>query len=267
VFVALLVLLGAPGVSLAQETSGPVSAPPARPSPAAAPAPDPAAPAGPPPHIAFLDKGKTIYVMDFAPAPAPAAAKLPATGMSSSDGPVDSGAMGAPRLNAPNPEPPVLAPSSGVSGILADDLIRGLKKAGYKPKFLAANAPIPEDGLLLTGVFTQKGADGNLHRATVGQGQPAADVQLYLTTANLLRNVRPLYEPIDKRATADSAGAAIRLNPEVATLKFSLAGNSDAKAVKKLADQIVAELVRLTLQAEAQGLSGSGDPINQYSKP
>jgi predicted trehalose synthase len=141
-----------------------------------------------------------------------------------------------------------------------------LKKAGYKPKFLAANAPIPEDGLLLTGVFTQKSADGVLHRAAVGQEQPAADVQLYLTTANLLRNVKPLYEPVDKSA-ADSAGAAIRLNPEVATLKFSLAGNSDTKAVKKLADQIVAELVRVTLQAEAQGLSGSGDPINQYSKP
>jgi hypothetical protein len=205
--------------------------------------------------------------MDFAPAPAPAAAHLPATGISSSDGPVDSGSMRAPRLNASDPEAAASAPSSGANGILADDLMRGLKKAGYKPKFLAANAPIPDDGLLLTGVFTQKSADGILRRATVGQGQAATDVQLYLTTANLLHNVRPLYEPIDKRATADSAGAAIRLNPEVATLKFSLAGNSDAKAVKKLADQIVAELVRLTLQAEAQGLSGSGDPINQYSKP
>jgi hypothetical protein len=205
--------------------------------------------------------------MDFAPAPAPAAANLPATGISSSDGPVASGSMRAPRLNASDPEAAASAPSSGANGILADDLIRGLKKAGYKPKFLAANAPTPEDGLLLTGVFTQKSADGILHRAAVGQGQPAADVQLYLTTANLLRNVRPLYEPVDKRAAAESAGEAIRLNPEVATLKFSLAGNSDAKAVKKLADQIVAELVRVTLQAEAQGLSGSGDPINQYSKP
>jgi hypothetical protein len=204
--------------------------------------------------------------MDFAPPPAPAAANLPATGISSSDGPVDSGSMRAPRLNASDSEPAAPAPSSGATGILADDLIRGLKKAGYKPKFLAANAPIPDDGLLLTGVFTQKSADGILHRAAVGQGQPAADVELYLTTASLLRNVKPLYEPVDKSA-ADSAGAAIRLNPEVATLKFSLAGNSDAKAVKKLADQIVAELVRLTLQAEAQGLSGSGDPINQYSKP
>ena len=174
--------------------------------------------------------------------------------------------MGAPRLNASDSELPVSAPSSGASGILADDLVRGLKKAGYKPKFLAANAPIPDDGLLLTGVFTLRSPDGVLHRATVGPGQSASDVQLYLTTANLLRTVRPLYEPVDKR-TADSAGVAIRLNPEVAVLKFSLPGNSDAKAVKKLADQIVAEMVRLTLQAEAQGLSGSGDPINQYSKP
>lgn len=145
--------------------------------------------------------------------------------------------------------------------------MRGLKKAGYKTKFLATQEEIPEEGLLITGVFTQKGPDGVLRQVKAGPGQVAGNMLLYLTSDNLLRAVRPIYEPVDKSAAPTSVGVAIRLNPEVATLKFSAPMNPDAKAVKKLADQIVAELERLTLQAEAQGLSGSSDPINKYSKP
>jgi hypothetical protein len=263
-FLGCVVWLGAPGLLPAQETSGPTPPPAAKPS--SATAPDPATSSGPPPHIAYLDKEKTIYVMDFAPAPEQAA-KPAAPGVSSSDGPIDSGSMKAPRLNASEADTPASAAGSGPSRILADDLMRGLKKAGYKTKFLTVDEAAPEEGLLLTGVFTRTGPDNVLRRVTVGPGQPATDVQLYITTENLLRTERPLYEPVGKTTEKDPAGEAIRLNPEVATLKFSIQGNPDAKAVKKLADQIVAELQRLTLQAEAQGLSGSGDPINKYSKP
>jgi hypothetical protein len=37
--------------------------------------------------------------------------------------------------------------------------------------------------------------------------------------------------------------------------------------MKKTAEQVVAELQRLTLQAESEGLAGSDDPLNKYSKP
>jgi hypothetical protein len=204
--------------------------------------------------------------MDFGSAPEQPT-KVASTGVSSSDGPVDPRSMGAPKLNASDPEPSVHASSLGSSRVLADDLVRGLKKAGYKAKVLPANEPVPEEGLLLTGVFTEKGPDGVLRRVNPGSGQSGGEAQLYLTSANLLRTVRPLYEPVDKDAGPNSSGVPIRLNPDVATLKFSAPMNPDAKAVKKLADQIVAELQRLTLQAESQGLDGSGDPINKYSKP
>ncbi len=255
-------LLARPGAASAQEASKPADAPAT--TPAAVPSPDPAL--GPPPHISYLDKEKTVYVMDFAPAAEPAAAPAPVPPRAN-DEPIDPGAMGAPRLNASEMDAPRSASNSGLGRVLADDLQRGIKKAGYKTKFLAAKEPVPEEGLLLTGVFTRTGPDGVLRRVTVGPGQLAADVQLYITIENLLRTERPLYEPVGKGSTKDSTGVAIRLNPEVATLKFSMPGNPDAKAVKKLSDQIVAELQRLALQAEAQGLSGSGDPINKYSKP
>jgi hypothetical protein len=175
--------------------------------------------------------------------------------------------MNAPKLDASDADAPAAAANSGPSRILADDLMRGLKKAGYKAKFLSAQEEVPEEGLLLTGVFTQQGPGGVLRGVSLGPGQTAGNVLLYLTSDNLLRTVRPLYEPVDKNAAPTAGGMAIRLNPEVATLKFSAPTNPDPKAVKKLADQIVAELQRLTLQAESQGLDGSGDPINKYSKP
>ncbi|HEY0704092.1 MAG TPA: hypothetical protein VGD60_15085 [Candidatus Acidoferrales bacterium] len=221
--------------------------------PAEAAAPDP------PPHIAYLDKEKTIYVTDFA-----AAGDSPAPIAPPNSGPIDPGSIGSPRPNASDVDAPPLA-NAGANRVLSDDLLRGFKKAGYKVKYLGPRDPIPEDGILVSGAFTQTGKDGVLRLISPGPGPAGADVQLYVTTGNLLRTRRALYEPIDKNA--NSAGAPIRLNPEVARLKFSVPANPDPKAVKKVAEQIVAELQRLTLQAAAQGLSGSGDPINQYAKP
>jgi len=226
---------------------------------------EPAAP-GPRPHITYLDKSKTIYVTDFAAGVETAPASSPAPNPAANDGPIDPRSTGSPRLNGTDNLAGAPA-NPGVGKVLADNLLRDLKKAGFKTKFLGAHDPVPEEGTLLAGVFTQTGKDGELRRAAMGPGQSNGDVQLYMTTGNLLRTAKPLYEPVDKGSTGNSGNALIRLNPEVATLKFSLPGNPDTKAVKKTAEQIVAELERLTLQAESQGLAGAEDPINKYSKP
>jgi hypothetical protein len=116
-------------------------------------------------------------------------------------------------------------------------------------------------------VFAQTGKDGLLRRAAMGPGRAGSDVQLYIATIDLLRSEKPLYEPIKQDPDSDVAAVPIKLNPEVATLKFSVARNPTGKAVKKVAEQIVAALQHLTLQAESEGLAGSGDPLNKYSKP
>jgi hypothetical protein len=216
--------------------------------------------AGPAPHITYLDKSKIIYVMDFGADLETASAAAP------NDGPIDPRAMGSPQLNGTdNLARGTAAPGAGKA--LADDLLRDLKKAGYKTKLLGAREPMPEEGILLSGVFTQTGKGPEIRRVIVGADQLSGDVQIYLTTANLLRTQKPLYEPVSKGSAGNSASEAIRLNPEVATLKFVMPANADAKAIKKTAEQIVAELERLTLQAESQGLAGTEDPINKYSKP
>jgi len=206
----------------------------------------------PHPHIAYLDKSKTIYVAEFETAPS-APAKV---------SPIDSSSVGSPSLNGTGLEP--VGDSQRITQVLAESLLHEIKKAGYKPKLLGAGDLRPDEGLLITGVFTQMGKDGQLRRAAVGPNQPTGSIQLYVTTSNLLRPAKPLYEIVEQAA---SGAAPIKLNPEVATLKFSLPGDPTDTALKKTAAQIVAELQRLTLQAESEGLGGSDDPLNKYSKP
>lgn len=210
------------------------------------------------PHIAFLDKSKTIYIAEFAAA---ASATSP---VESKDGPIDGGSVGSPRLNGTDIQS--AGDSRTITSQLANHLLREIKKAGYKPKLLAPGDARPDDGLLISGVFAQTGKDGQLRRAAIGSGQSGGDIQLYVTSSNLLRPEKPLYEVIKQGAGA-AADTPIKLNPDVATLKFSVPGNPTDKAVKKVAEQIAAELQRLTLQAESEGLAGSDDPINKYSKP
>src|SRR5277367_5370546 len=136
----LLVVFGIARVS-AQESSKPSEAPASNINSAAAANPV----SGRAPHIAFLDKDKTIYVMNFAstfelvPPVPPARAN---------DAPIDPGSRGAPRLNASDMETPAGAAANlGAGRVLAGDLMRGLKKAGYKTKFLEGDQPEPQEGL------------------------------------------------------------------------------------------------------------------------
>jgi len=143
--------------------------------------------------------------------------------------------------------------------MMSDALAHDLKKAGYKAKLLGAGDARPEDGMLVSGVFVQAGKDGRLRRAHLNAGVNASDVLIYATTTNLYHVAKPMY--------AAAADDSITLNPEVAVLKFTLGKELSDKAIKKTAGQVVAELERISLQAEAEGLAGSGDPLNKFSKP
>jgi hypothetical protein len=210
-------------------------------------------------HIAYLDKSKTIYIAQFE-----TCAEARPT-VREKDAPIDRGSMGNPRADRTDEES--ASGSRCMAQLMSDSLLHEIKRAGYRPKLLGSGDPRPGDGILVTGVFTQTGQDGLLRLAALGPGQAGGDVQLYITTSDLLRSEKPLYEAIKQGSGSDVAAVPIKLNPEIAVLAFSVARNPTEKAVKKLAEQIVAELQRLTLRAESEGLAGSGDPLNKYSKP
>lgn len=238
----IFALLCGAQIAVAQETSPPVEAPEPYPRP----------------HIAYLDKSKTIYVTEFE------TSSENAHGAPPKYGPVDTGSMGNPRSSGTRVEQ--VGASGRLTTLLAESLVREIKKAGYKPKMLVAGDSRPDDGILISGVYTETGKDGQLRRAVPGTARPAGDLQLYVTTSNLLRPAKPLYEVV-KPASDHGLESAIKLNPDVATVKFSVNNNPGDKDLKKTAAQIVAELQRLTLQAESEGSAGSDDPLNKYSKP
>jgi hypothetical protein len=215
-------------------------------------APAPAASPSPPPRLADLDKSKIIYVADFDAA----AAATP--GARAVDGPVDSGSTASPRLNGTDA---ALSASAGqrVPRMMSDALVHDLRKAGYKTKLLGASEARPEDGMLISGVFVQAGKDGHLRRASLGAGDRTTDILIHATTTNLFHVAKPLY--------AAGADNSITLNPDVAVLKFNLGKDLSDKAIKKAAEQVVTELQRISLQAESEGLGGSSDPLNKFSKP
>ena len=223
------------------------------------PQPGEADAASPRPHITYLDKTRTIYITDFESSVAPSPPLQP------NAAPIAEGSNGNPRSNGTNSDP--IEPGPHVARLISDTLLREFKKAGYKAKIIGARDPRPDEGMLIEGVFTQQGKDGQLRRATIEAGHPVDGVQLYVTTSNLLRPSKPLYEVVKPESAGGVVSAPIRLNPEVATLKFSVTGNFDDKAAKKAAEQIATELERLRLQAESEGLAGSDDPLNKYSKP
>jgi hypothetical protein len=204
------------------------------------------------PHLAYLTKSKIIYVSDF-DASAKATPDVPPA-----DGPADSGSMGSPRPNGTYGKP-VGDVGSRAAKIMSDAIVHDLKKAGHKVKLLGAAEAQPEDGMLVTGVFVQAGKDGHLRRASLGAVEKTSDVLVYVTTTNLYHVAKPMY--------AVAADDSITMNPEVAVLKFDLGKDLSYKAITKTADQVVAELERISLQGEAEGLGGSSDPLNKFSKP
>jgi hypothetical protein len=202
-------------------------------------------------HIAYLDKSKIIYISDFDSATG-------APGIRSGVAPNGSDSIAASGSNRTASAPANAAPPA--AKLMSDALLHGLKKRGYKVKILAAGDAQPEDGMLLTGVFAESGKDGRMRRANVSAGEINGDVVVFASTTNLYHVAKPLY-------AVTPADDSITLNPEVAVLRFALGKDLGDKAIKKAADQIVAELERLTLEAQAEGLGGSGDPLNKFSKP
>jgi hypothetical protein len=214
--------------------------------------PAPSAAPLPPPHLAYLDKSKVIYVTAFDASPN----SIPGT--KSHDPAIDASSMGSSRPGGPTDEishePPRLV------RLMADDLLRELRKLGYRVKFLGFESSRPDDGILVMGVFTQVGHDGQSRRVVFIPEPPAGAMQVVVTTVNLYHSPKPLYSAV-------SADDSITLNPDVAVLKFNLGKDLSDKAIKKTANQVVAELERISLQAQAEGLGGSGDPLNKFSKP
>lgn len=131
--------------------------------------------------------------------------------------------------------------------LMSRSLINELNQAGFTAVRLRPGAPLPSEGWLLRGVFTDVQEGNRLRRALIGFGAGQTDLQVVTAIDNLSQGPpKPLYK-IDTHAdSGKTPGAAptIVLGPYGAAVRFVMAGKDLERNVKQTAAKITAEIAR-----------------------
>lgn len=131
--------------------------------------------------------------------------------------------------------------------LMANSLVKELRKAGFPAQRLAAGAPLANQGWLLRGVFTEVAEGNRLRRAMIGFGEGQTDVQVVAAVHDLAQGAPgPLYELATDASSGSKPGAAptLVLGPYGAAARFVMAGKDLDKNVKQTAAEIAARMAR-----------------------
>lgn len=225
--------------------------------PGGPPSAAPSAPEAPSPS-ATPERSPVVYITDFE---LDSALEVADSSQAASGAPQGSGsvppASGSPKTSgAP-------AQAQHIVKMMSDELAKNFKKAGYTTKLLRPSDPRPDDGFLITGVFAQVGPDNRLRRAVLGSAQGADALQLYVAVQDFAHFTPPLYQLDPTETSGPKAGAAIQLNPNAESAKFSMEADITDKTVKQTAQRIAADLAK-RIEAAAKS---AYEPLNRYAKP
>jgi Domain of unknown function (DUF4410) len=214
--------------------------------PGAQPSQEPGEPAAPRPPTT-PERTRVVYITDF---------ELDSVAAASA---ADSAqpASAAPQISESS------AKAQHLVKLMSDNLLKDFAKAGYTAKLLRPSDPRPDDGFLITGVFTQVGPDNRLRRAVLGSHQGAETLQLYVAAQDFTHFTPPLYQTDPSDTRGANGEAAILVNPNADAARFSMGADITDKEVKQTAQKIATELVK-QMDAEAKS---SSDPLNRYAKP
>lgn len=149
------------------------------------------------------------------------------------------------RLSGGSEDPAVRARQ--LVDLMANSLVKELKKAGFSALRLPAGAPLATQGWLLRGVFTEVAEGNRLRRAMIGFGEGQTDVQVVATVHDLAEGAPgPLYELATDASSGSKPGAAptLVLGPYGAAARFVMAGKDLDKNVKQTATEIAARMAR-----------------------
>jgi Domain of unknown function (DUF4410) len=140
--------------------------------------------------------------------------------------------------------------------LMANSLVRDLSHAGFNASRLPPGVPMPTEGWLLQGVFTEVQEGNRLQRAMIGLGQGQTDIQVVVSMENLSKGPpKPLYEISTDASSGNKPGAApfIALNPYAAAARFAMSGQDLNKNVRNTASQIAAEISKRAQQRKQTG--------------
>jgi uncharacterized protein DUF4410 len=136
-----------------------------------------------------------------------------------------------------------------VIDLMSASLVEDLTAAGLTARRLPVADPVPADGWVVRGIFTLAGEGSRLHRAVLGSSAAQTPMQVIVALDDLAHGVpKPFYELSTNADGGQQPGAAIALNPYVASAKFALSGGDLENSVKQTASKIADNIAQLVQQ-------------------
>jgi hypothetical protein len=146
-----------------------------------------------------------------------------------------------PRLSQRN-DP--LQKARSLVGLMSDALVRGFSEQKIDARRSAAGTPLPAEGWLIRGVFTEIDQGKRVMRATIGFGAGATEMEVYVLVSDLADQPdQPFVIFGTEKEPGRIPGAVVTMNPYVAAAKFVMQKSASEKDVKKTASQIVDAVV------------------------
>jgi hypothetical protein len=135
---------------------------------------------------------------------------------------------------------------------LAAGLVKDLNAAGVPAERLLPGRPLPPEGWLVRGVFTEVYTGNALRRAVIGFGSGKTDMEVQVGVSDLAD--RPDQSFLVFGTVTDPShlpGGAVTRNPYVVAAKFVLAKGAPQRDVEHTAKTIADELVKFREQVRS----------------
>lgn len=142
--------------------------------------------------------------------------------------------------------------------LMSENLVKGLSGHGIDARRCVSGTPLPTDGWLIRGVFTEIDKGRRIVRASIGFGAGSTAMEAYVTVSDLAKNPdAPFIIFGTEKDPSRIPGAVVTMNPYVAAAKFVLEKNASEKDVKKTASEIVDAIVNYMGNLGGKGASSS----------
>lgn len=127
--------------------------------------------------------------------------------------------------------------------LMSDSLVKGFSAKGIDARRCIPGTPLPSDGWLIRGVFTEIDQGKRVVRATIGFGAGATEMELSVSVSDLAGNPdAPFIIFGTEKDPNRMPGAVVTMNPYVAAAKFVMQKNASEKDVKKTAAAVVDQI-------------------------
>jgi hypothetical protein len=135
--------------------------------------------------------------------------------------------------------------SSQVVDLMASSLVSDLNQGGVKAQRLAAGQPLPQNGWLVRGLFTEVDQGNRVLRAEVGFGAGSTDLAVLVNVADLQKGkLEPFYKLETQAGSRKMPGGIVSKNPYVAAAKFVMSRRDLPKNIRQTAQTIAAQIIR-----------------------